>query len=356
VKNAGETEADDPTLRLVFTGRTGMVVHQAWVRLDLELPPATLAGYEVVVPGVPEHASVKATLISMVADGLSLGDSAPALAKEVALRKCRVDRMSAGVARVSGLLFNGMAKPVSGVQAVFQLGRLEVPYALPGVLAPGESRSFEVFVPDCPPIETAGFTLGFEDATKGAVQPPRATVRRASSEILNVGQVRIPPVPEKTAEAKFVDSATGPQGFKAEIRGLLVVDGILLKNGKYSGDVYLFRVAYMDAKGVAVQPTGTFSGTIYDGTTVLKKIQRIVTKQSWQVDASRVNSQTVADDTMAYDAKTKELWVAFHRSDGPFEKPRADLEFEVPGKGVWAWTGLSGKWQGAPRWPDKSAK
>ncbi len=358
VKNAGETEADDPTLRLIFTGRTGSVVQQAWVRLAEVSPAASLESFDVVLPGVPEHASVKASLVWVVAEGLSLGDSGGPLSKELILRGCRIDRLSGGVARVSGTLINGFPSAVSGVLASFKLGRLDAAYALPGILKTAESRPFALHIPDCPPIETASFTLGFDSASKEALAtapPPQPQSKLLSTEKIDIGQVRLPAVPEKTVEAK-AESAPVPAGFRAEIRGLLVVDGVMLKGGKYSGDVYLFRVAFTDGKGAAVQPVGTFSGTIYDGPTALKKIQRIITKESWRVEASRVNSQTVADNTIAFDRKTGELWVAFHRSEGPFEKPRADLELDVEGKGVWSWRGLSEKWQNAPRWPDKPLK
>jgi hypothetical protein len=355
VSNRGETEGDEPTLKLEFCASTGRVLKEAWVPLGPVLEPASEDSFEIAVPGVPAFETVKAALFWRVAAGLDLGDSGSPLSGDLVLLNCKVDRLNGGVARVSGVLLNGRPAAVSKVQANFRLGRLEVPYLLPGVLRPGERRAFQVHVSDCPPLDSAGFSLAFEGAGKEDPAAAPAAIpesKRVSSRSLDVGQVRIPPVPEKSAEVKAAEAGKTPAGYKAEIRGLLVVDGERSAGGKYSGDVYLFRVAFTDAKGLKVQPTGTFTGTIYDGPKPLKKIQRIVARESWKVDAARVNSQTVADNTIACDRKTGELWVAFHRSEGPFEKPRADLEFKVSGMGTWTWSGLSDKWQNAPRWPE----
>jgi hypothetical protein len=350
VKNGGESESEEPTLALTFGTK------RVWVRLDEALPPASLHAYEVVVPGAPAG-EPRLSTVSVVTDPLPLGDSAPPGARELALRRCRIDRLSGGTARISGVLSNGHDGAVGQVQAVFKLGRQDVPFNLPGVLKPGESRAFEHYVPDCPPFETAGFSLSFEGASKDAPAPaPPPSARRTGAERVEIGQVRLPAPPERTPEEKAAAAAPPPTGFRAEIRGLLVVDGQLLKNGKYTGDVYLFRVAFTDVKGALAQPTGTFTGTIYDGPKPLKKLQRIITKESWKVESSRVNGTTATETTTAFDRKTGELWVAFHLSEGPFEKPRADLELELEGpapKPYYVWRGLSDKWQSSPRWPEK---
>ena len=97
---------------------------------------------------------------------------------------------------------------------------------------------------------------------------------------------------------------------------------------------------------------------VYNGQEPYKKVQRIVTKEQWNADASKVEKKTVADNTIACDKKTGELWVAFVRSDtGSFE-PRFDLTLEIRGAGTWIWKGIDRdkKFEAASRGPDKPAE
>src|ERR1051326_1497909 len=108
---------------------------------------------------------------------------------------------------------------------------------------------------------------------------------------------------------------------KIEIKGLWKVDGISFKQGnstKYSGDTYLLMMAFTDEKGAAWQPTPTMNFVVYNGQEPYKKVQRIITKEQWKAEVSKINKDTVADNTVACDKKTGDLWVAFVRADPGF--------------------------------------
>lgn len=146
---------------------------------------------------------------------------------------------------------------------------------------------------------------------------------------------------------------------QVEIRGVKVVEGISFKQGdktKYTGDTYLVRLAFSDAKGEPWQPTPTMNFVVYNGQEPYKKVQRIMTREQWKADAEKIGPKSVADNTMAFDKKAGELWVAVVRVDSGFSF-RFDLTLEAKGTGTWSWKGLEPDGDGAlkapPKGPDK---
>jgi len=59
-----------------------------------------------------------------------------------------------------------------------------------------------------------------------------------------------------------------------------------------------------------------------------------------------------ADNTVACDKKSGELWVSFVRSDTPNFEPRVDITVVIPDLGTWSWKGLSGKFEAAAKSAD----
>jgi hypothetical protein len=146
---------------------------------------------------------------------------------------------------------------------------------------------------------------------------------------------------------------------QVEIRGVNVVEGISFKQGdktKYSGDTYLVRFAFTDGKGQPWQPAPTMNFVVYNGQEPYKKVQRIMTKDQWKADAEKIGPKSVADNTMAFDKKSGELWIAVVRADSGFDF-RFDLALEIKGTGTWSWKGLErdkdGVIKSAPKGPDK---
>jgi hypothetical protein len=143
---------------------------------------------------------------------------------------------------------------------------------------------------------------------------------------------------------------------KVELKGCMKVEGISFKLGqstKYSGDTFLVKIAFTDEKGSSFQPTPTLNFVVYNGQEPYKKVQRIVTREQWKADASKINKESVADTTIACDKKTGELWVAFVRADPGFD-PRIDLTLDIKGVGTWTWKGvdLDSKYEVPAKGPD----
>jgi hypothetical protein len=211
-------------------------------------------------------------------------------------------------------------------------------------------------VADCPPFDAAGFDLSYSDAkAEAAALPARPSSRRLETRAIELAGPKLPDAPAAKQEAKQDEKAPT---MSVAIRGLLVVQGSTTKFGnRTNGDVFLMRVAFLDAEGKAVQPTGTFDVVIYDGEKPYKKVQRILTKDQWKADAAKVNELTVSHDTICCDKKTGELWVALLKTDGAGQfTPRADVKLTIREHGAWTWKGLQEKWEAAPKGPDAPEK
>jgi hypothetical protein len=142
---------------------------------------------------------------------------------------------------------------------------------------------------------------------------------------------------------------------KIELKGCMKVEGISFKQGqttKYTGDTYLVKILFTNEKGDAIQPTPILNFVIYNGNEPYKKAQRIVRKEQWNADVSKINKETVADNTIACDKKTGELWVAFVREANI--DPKIDLSIEIKGTGTWTWKGvdLESKYEAPAKGPD----
>lgn len=147
---------------------------------------------------------------------------------------------------------------------------------------------------------------------------------------------------------------------KVELKGLLKFEGISFKQGqatKYTGDTYVLKLAFTDAKGESFQPTPKMNFLIYNGQEAYGKAQRLVTKENWKTDAAKMSSANIADNSIACDKKTGELWVAFVRADPGFET-KIDLTLEIKGSGTWVWKDMdyNTEWKSAARGPDKADK
>ncbi len=359
IRNLGESEAQEPTAVLGFLDAAGAVVQKVRVRLDAGIRPAHEATYVLAVPGVGAYASMQASLAWLAAEGPTMAEP-PADAKDVVVRQCRFLRMTDGSARVNGIVRNGLAKPVERVAVTCRLGRLQAVVQVPGAFKPGAERAFEHYVADCPPLESCGYDLTYADA-EGAVAdaPPPAvpSARKLDQRKIDLSGARLPDAPARPQDEGGAAKGTP----RVELRGLMVVDGRSFRQGdstKYTGDTYLLRLYFTDEKGGPSQPVPTINFVVYNGQMPFKKVQRIVNRETWKVDASKINQLNVADNTMALEKKSGELWVAFLRSDGPGFDPRADLTLTIRDAGTWTWKGLGGdnKFEAPPRAPDPPAK
>ena len=351
VRNAGGIAADEPTAILTFRNGVGLIVHQIRIRLEKSVAASSEETFEINVPGAPPYASVDATVACQASDEMVLNDP-PGGSGEVVLRQCRAVRLTDSSARVSGTLNNSTSGPVKRIVADFRIGKFEAPYTLPGILKPGQSRAFTFYVEAVQPFDSVSFDLSFEKAAASETDldlPAPATSRRTSTRRVASDSAKLPPPPPKLVEEAASNELRPPS---VGIRGLLVSEGSLQKNGKYSGDIYLMRMIFLDGKGKPFQPEASVHFILYDGQKEVRKSQRSITKEGWRVDAKEVNGKGLDFDTIAFDRKTNELWVGLHWTDKPFAKPRADITVEIPGVGTYEFKGVSGDWAAAPRYPD----
>ena len=355
VRNDGGNEADEPTAVLGFKIRGQEKLVR--VQLDRAIAPGSEDTFEVTVPGLDAYTGYEARVTFLSSEAGKFGE-APAGAKEVVIRNLRIVRLVDGSGRLTGSVKNGLDIPVGEVTATFHIGKNDVPWTLPGTLAVGELRPFEFYIPDCPSFEGGGgYDIAFkqvEKADASAFVKP-ASSKKTGTKAVETRQVKLPPPPAKVMnkdpELDVKNPAKGE--YAVGLRGLMVVEGTYGKNNKYTGDVYLVRVIFLDDEGKPMKPQATINATVYNKLEPFGKVQRIIEKQMWGADASKINGSTVEANTIACDKKSGELWVAFVRSETPIFEPRADMTLVIPDLGIWTWKGLSGKFEVAPRPPDR---
>jgi hypothetical protein len=347
VRNGGGAIADEPTAMIAFKDGSGATVHQARLRLEKSIGPATEETFELTIPGLPTHASVEVGFSMQASDEITLPDPA-GFARELQVQKCRAVRLSDGSARVSGVLLNATAGNVQRIGLRFQLGKKDVPYDPPGVLKPQETRSFVFYVPSVPPFDTLGFSVSCDTGGTPGAEVASPSSRRTASKKIDADRIALPPPPKVVQELVTKEARPPSVG----TRGLLVVEGTYGKNNKYTGDHYLVRMLFLNEQGKPYQPDATVTFSLYDADKHLKKATRTITRASWAGDASKVNGSTVDLDTTAFDRKTQELWVCIHWSDVPWKKPKADITVEIPNVGTYTLKGIEREWEFAPKWPD----
>jgi hypothetical protein len=354
VRNAGGTEADEPTAVFVFKVRGQDQAVR--VRLDKTIAAGTEDTYEVTIPGMEAYTAYEPKVTFFASEGPRPAES-PENLKELVIRNFRAIRLNDGSARVTGSFKNGMAQTLGEVVAIFHLGKSEVPYKLPGLLAPGELRPFEFYYEGAGSLEGAGgYGVEFKEVPAGPAAPLRLpSVKKTATKVVEMKQVKVPPLPAKAKNDDPDLNLKDPkkQDYSIGIRGLMIVEGSYGKNGKYTGDLYLMRLIFLDDDGKVCKPTPTINVTTFNKLEPWGKAQRIVTKEQWNADASKISSLNAQNDTIACDKKSGELWVAFLRTEGPVFEPRADMTIVIPDVGIWAWRGLSGKFEVAAKLPDK---
>lgn len=333
VRNIGEVDAGEPT---AVAGATR-------IRLGGAVRGATEDAYHVPT------ADAVTKVVWLAAEGPSQ------TAKDVpqmAVTRFRTLRLTDGSARIEGVVRNGLPKPVEKATVTFKLGGKAVPVRLAG-LAPGESRPFEAYAADVASLDAVSYDLEYsEGAATAPPSAPAAAVKRLSSRPIEIPR---PKLPEPAPEAAPAPAAEA--GMKVELRGLMVVEGYRTpKSNTYTGDVYLLRVLFTDGEGKPAKPNATFQVALLDGKNPPWKIQRIVGKPQWAVDAARVNNMSVEHTTMACDAKTGELWIGLIRTPGGTFEFQAQITLVVRGEGTWEWKGVGEKFEVPPRGPDKPDK
>ena len=321
------------------------------VRLAPSVAGASRDSFLLTVPGAPAHRSAQATVAWLSAEGPSQKDGE---SRGVALRRFRTGRLTDGAVRVDGEVGNGLDKAVDKVAITFTLGTKSALVPVPGLLKAGETRLFEAYVDDCPTLDSVAYVVAFESAAKDAVAsaaPRMSTSRRLDSKTIELAGPKLPASAAPPREAPSKEVAR--PALRIELRGLLVAQGTFsVKTNKYSGDLYLLRMAFLDPAGKPVKPEAEVELSLVEAKKEPVKLQRSVTRREWGLDAARITGDTPDGGTTACDRKTGELWLFLVRTDGSEFNYKADVRVTVKDEGTWTWPGVDGKFLSAPRHPD----
>lgn len=350
VRNLGEVDALEPTVLLSFL-EGAQVKGRARVRLAPSVAGASRDSFQVAVPGAPAHRTAQATVAWLSAEGPSQKDGEM---RGVALRRFRTGRLTDGTVRIDGEVGNALDKAVDKVAVTFTLGSKSVLVPVPGLLKAGETRIFEAYAEDCPTLDAVAYVVAFESAGKDAVAaavPRMSSSRRLDSKTIELAGPKLPASAAPPREAPSKEVAR--PALRIELRGLLVAQGTFsTKTNKYSGDLYLLRLAFLDPAGKTVKPEAEIELTLHEEKKEPLKVQRSVTRREWGLDAARITGDTLEGGATACDRKTGELWLYLLRTDGSEFNIKADIRVVVKDEGTWTWPGVGGKYLSAPRHPD----
>lgn len=356
VTNAGDLDAREPFAIIVFQDAAGLVVQRTRVTLAESIKARHRDLFELTVPRVPSYASASAA-VGWIAAEYPAQATTEGQIGDLALTACRIVRFTDGAVRVSGKAKNGLATEVSKASATFKLGSGEHTVALPSPLKPGDEKGFEFIVLGCPAFEDWEFSIAYGDAAipcSVSPNPLLLAAKRTESKEIGLDGAGLPkprerdPLEEGPATNKNVGESTAT----AEIRGLFWVEGTTLKNKQYTGDIAFLKVAFRDSKGKVFQPVGVLSATVYvDGER--RAVTRQFRKESWKVEAGKVNATTVTPDFMASDAAAGDLWVGLFRWDKMAQVSRVDISIRIVDVGSWEWKGLEKICQASPKAPEK---
>ncbi len=339
----------EPIAVIAFLDQASATVHKLRVRLSETIGSTAEDTFDVTVPRCPAYASVKAE-VAWLAAFLSGEGKELSSAETIEVGKVRLARFTDGSVRISGKVRNGLTKGVQKVAVSFQLGSAEHPLKFAGGFKPGAVRDFEFFVPDCPAFDGYSYSIAHEltDDPKDPEPEALPTVKKTGSrEAYKPRRAGDPPKPgPDPAPAK-------DGGITAEVRGVKWIEGYQMVNKKYTGDVAFLRIALRGADGKPVQPTGKFTAVLSEGGQPRGAVTRFVKKESWGLDAAKIDAKNVNQDIVAYHKETGELWIGLVRADKFWLELKMDVALTIEKVGAWEWKGLAEKFEAKPRGPDK---
>jgi hypothetical protein len=177
-----------------------------------------------------------------------------------------------------------------------------------------------------------------------AVAPPVATLLSRKA-----------PPPDKDPVTKDPKPSEKKGAVTVEVCGLTWIDGYTMVNKKFSGWTSFLRIAIKDADGKPMQPTGKFTAQLSDANNKsLGAVQRFVKKDSFGLDALKIEPKNADAGIVAYDKKTGELWIGIVKIDSTLEALAIDAKLELDKIGTWEWKGLADKYAAKAKPADKA--
>jgi hypothetical protein len=339
VRNLGESAARAPTAVLTYRAKGGALVQRLHVRLPDTIAGDTTDTFEVTVPRVPEYTALD-VLAACVAQEISSPADSQFETEVVAVRQCRIGRLSNGTVVVTGQIRNGLKKSLDKVTVTFQLGKKEVPLSTTSPVKPGGTWPFDFYIPDCPPLDGCSYGLDYTEAgpdSKPGTGEPQPLAKRTA-----------------TRKGSEVDPAVAQRAkMTVEVRGVKWVEGSQFLAMKGGGDVVFLRLAIRDRASKPVHPTGRMSITLFDGAKSLASIARTIKDETWGVDTDDLAALKAPADALAYDPAAGELWVGLTRGDSRKLALKADVVVTIDGGGTWEWKGLDKTFEAAAKAPDR---
>lgn len=339
VRNLGESAARVPTAVLTYRAKGGAIVRRLHLRLPETIAGDTVDTFELSVPGLAEYATLD-VLAACVAQEISAPADSQFEQEAVAVRQVKIGRLSNGTVVVSGQLRNGLKKGLEKVTVTFQLGRKDVPLVTTSPIKPGGVWPFDLYVPDCPPVDGCSYGLDYAEAGGDAKPEGAEAVPAAKRTATRKGSEVDPTVAQR---AKMT----------VEVRGLKWVEGSQFLAMKGGGDIAFLRVAIRDRASKPVHPAGRASIAVFDGTKSLGTAARAIKDESWGTDTDDLAGLKVPVEGVAYDPAAGELWIGVARGDRAKLGLRLDVTLTLDGGGVWEWKGLEKAFEAAAKAPDR---
>lgn len=283
--------------------------------------------------------SVAAAALAEDACGVEIG--------EFALARTRIEkRVSADM-----LVKNASGRDLRDVAVVLLEECSEVARSAPAVkdlLAAGRACRLEAVAEDAPKFTSYRLLLSYAD--------------EGLHEFAFVGaSPEAAPVLEGAAAAPPSDAQPPAAGGKSKaatigLLGLHCVDGEWVGEGKrrrYTGDVYLLKLAFRDADGKPVPQTGTVEVIARQGKKVVANVRRAVQDGHYELDAKKLNAKTASPGVVCLDAETGVLLVGVLRwtSNDRFAA-QIDVAFLSTEGDRWVWKVLEDPWSEDAKGPD----
>ena len=310
--------------------------------------------FEVKVPKCPEYKGVKIEPLWLTEVGnVPLGDFKDD--ENVDIAQIRLIRFSDDSLRITGKARNGTKAPIKGVKAKLRFSDSAAQVEIASMAA-GATCDFELWMEKCPNGFAYNYGINYESVTelKDAGSPPAPEVRRTAHKDGPAPDVTRKPddkkpddkKPEKKEDKKS-DALT------IEVRGLTWVEGYTMINKKYSGWVSFLKIAIRDGDGKAVQPTGKFTASCFEGKESRGAVTRFLKKESYGSDASKIDSKNAAPEITAFDKTGNEVWFGIIRTDRTLDGLKLDVKIELDKLGTWEWKGLEDKFEAKAKAAEK---
>lgn len=195
VSNVGDGLAEDVVATLMLPEERWEPDSRIRILLPEPILPRTQNCYRIELSGAPTPITVGVKLAWLSEVGPPIPE-VQECSREFGLGRCRILRLTDGSVCVSGMIQNGLTKPVEGVKVTFSLGSRNHILTFREQFAPYQMRRFEFCLAECPSFDECSYLVAYKDSrgmTLGQADPEPPEVSCVSTIPLET--------PEKTKHA-----------------------------------------------------------------------------------------------------------------------------------------------------------